>query len=291
MNNWILPDLASALMLGFYDTSKKSAVLSNNVVMVLFLTTLFTAIFSPVLLLLTGQLASSWRCPFSTYLLIWIKSLIVGSSWYFGYQALAQIPLSLWTPIRATAPLWTFLCALLFYHEVPTFWKGIGMLLIFTGYYVLSIWGHKEGFTLKDSPGIRYCLAGTILGALSATYDKFLLNVRHIPVGTVQLYFCFNLAILFLIVILAFPKVRTRSRFKWRWAILSSALLLLVADYIYFYAVSLPDIQISQVSLVRRTSSLVSFAMGAIVYKDKHIGGKAIALLLILCGVAIMALL
>ena len=82
-----------------------------------------------------------------------------------------------------------------------------------------------------------------------------------------------------------------RTPFTWRWPILSSALLLLVADYLYFYAVSLPDIQISQVSLVRRTSSLVGFAFGAFVYKDKHICGKFIALLMILAGVAIMALL
>ena len=153
MNSWILPDLASALSLGFYDASKKAAVRSNNVVLVLFFTTLLCALFSPVLLACTGQLASSWRCDLPTYFLIWIKSLIVGGSWYFGYLALDMLPLSIWTPIRATAPLWTFIGGLIFFHEVPTFWKGIGMLSIFAGYYILSVWGNREGFTLKDSPG------------------------------------------------------------------------------------------------------------------------------------------
>ena len=62
------------------------------------------------------------------------------------------------------------------------------------------------------------------------------------------------------------------------------------ADYAYFYAVSMPDIHISILSLVRRCSCIVTFAFGVWYFRDLNIRRKVIALALILAGVAILAL-
>ena len=63
-----------------------------------------------------------------------------------------------------------------------------------------------------------------------------------------------------------------------------------VADYSYFYALACEEAPISMISLVRRCSCAVSFFLGAAIFRDKNIKSKALALLLLLLGAALLAL-
>jgi drug/metabolite transporter (DMT)-like permease len=66
--------------------------------------------------------------------------------------------------------------------------------------------------------------------------------------------------------------------------------LLIVADYLYFYALSLPDTQISILSLLRRCSCIVTFTAGSFLFRDKNVKIKAAALAAILAGVFLLAM-
>jgi len=57
-----------------------------------------------------------------------------------------------------------------------------------------------------------------------------------------------------------------------------------MADFAYFYALSLDGAMISVVSMVRRSSVLVSFTVGAFVFHEKNLRSKAIDLFLVLLG-------
>ena len=79
-------------------------------------------------------------------------------------------------------------------------------------------------------------------------------------------------------------------KFTWRWSIPATGVLLIIADWLYFYALSLPDTQISILSLLRRCSCVVTFAVGSFYFRDKNIKVKAAALAAILAGVVMLAL-
>ena len=55
-----------------------------------------------------------------------------------------------------------------------------------------------------------------------------------------------------------------------------------MADFVYFYALTDPDAMISVVSMVRRGSVLVSFAIGALIFKEKNLRSKAVDLVFVL---------
>ncbi len=292
MNNadWFVPVLLSACCLGGYDLCKKQAVKDNSVLMVLFLATLSGSSLYVVCTSLMGVFGDMWKCSWNAYWLVWIKSLIVGSSWMCVYYSLLTLPLSIAAPIRATSPFWALIGAMFLYNEIPGLLDGAGMLLIFAGYYGFSVMGHKEGLTLRKSRGLQLIIIGTLLGAASGLYDKYLINVLGIPPGTVQLHFSIDLVLLFGAVLLA-RRLRGRlPAFHWCWQIPLSGILLIMADFLYFYAVSRPDIHISQVSLVRRFSCVITFFLGAAVFKEKNMRGKALALVLIVCGIVMLAL-
>ena len=288
---WFLPVLGSALGLGFYDLCKKHAVRENSVMPVLFYATLCGSTLFAVMTFLFGDWRACVSCTSSVWILILLKSLLVAASWTFVYYAMRDLPISLASPIRASAPLWTFFGSMLLYSEIPTWWQGIGMLSIFAGYYFFSVFGKLEGFSWRSSRGMHWIILGTLLGAASALYDKYLLGILHLPRGTVQFWFSVDLV---WILGLAYA-IRTfcfgqKHAFQWRWSIPVTGILLIAADYLYFYALSLPDTYISVVSLVRRCNCLVTFFVGVIWFKEKNIRKKAFALLLILLGVFMLAL-
>lgn len=61
-------------------------------------------------------------------------------------------------------------------------------------------------------------------------------------------------------------------------------------DWCYFHALAQSGVAISIVSLIRRSSVVVTFAMGAVIFGEGNLRRKAIALAAILAGVLILTL-
>lgn len=291
MHLWLLPIALSALCLGFYDLCRKHAVHDNSVVEVLLISTSSGALIFLIMTAIFGDLRASATCSMIQFGLLFGKSLLVGTSWACVYLAMRRMPISIAAPIRATAPFWTVLGGLLLYHEIPGIVRGFGMLLILFGYYRFSVIGALEGFSLKHRD-VHLIVLGTLLGSISALYDKYLLNILQIPPQTVQFYFSINLVLIYAIAFGAIVQIQgaRRPRFEWRWSIPMTGILLILSDFTYFHAVSLPDVPISVLSLFRRSSIVITFVVGAYLFRDKFMRKKAWALLIILIGVAIIAL-
>lgn len=288
---WFLPIIESALGLGFYDVCKKHAVRGNSVMPVLFFATLTGSLTFVAGILLFGDFRSAISCSPRVWSLLLLKSLLVGASWTCVYYAMRDLPISLAAPIRASSPLWTFLGGLILFQEIPDFRQAFGMILIFGGYYFFSVLGRMEGFSFRRSRSIHLILLGTLLGAASALYDKYLLNTVRIPRDTVQLWFSIDLVfILGAAYLIRRFALKSVYRFEWRWTIPATGILLILADFLYFYAVSIPDIHISILSLVRRCNCVVAFGFGCWLFHDANVKRKAVALLFILLGVAVLGL-
>ena len=96
--HWFLFATISAILLGFYDVCKKQSLKDNAVIVVLFLNTLISSvIFLPFLVL---SLSGLWapgdalyvpEIPLQSHLAIAIKSILVLSSWFFGYIGIKHL--------------------------------------------------------------------------------------------------------------------------------------------------------------------------------------------------------
>ena len=290
LSSWVMPILFSSLALGFYDIGKKHAVRDNAVTPVLFLATFSGSAFYLVVTLVMGNFFAYAKCDLATWLLIVLKSALVAGSWWCVYYSMRDLPISLAGPVRASSPLWTLIGALLIYREWPTLVQAVGMVTVLAGYYRFSELGKLEGITLRHR-GVILLMLGTLLGAASALYDKYLLGIIMIPRTTLQFWFSVNLVVVIgaALLVTSLGKMETR-RFEWRWTIVATGILLIVADWLYFYALSVPGRQISILSLVRRSNCVVSFAFGCWFFHDRNVKDKALALALIIIGVTVLAL-
>jgi len=290
--------LFSALFLGVYELCTKHAVRANSVVPVLFLSTLTGALVWLSLLAVQGLHPGLLPAALVTDPLTWtqhlqlvLKSVIVSASWVFTYLALKHLPLSLGSPIRATSPLWTLVGALLILGERPTALETLGVVTTLLSFVGLSLAGRREGVHFHRNQWVGFIVIGTLLGAVSALYDKYLLGRRHFSVPTVQAWFSIYLCLCFLPFAIGWRgRWWTRGNFQWRWSIPVIALALLVSDYLYFSALREPGSLVSLVMSLRRGSTLVAFAGGLWFFGERNGWQKLPAVLGILAGILLTVL-
>ncbi len=286
---WLLFAFLSASLLGFYDVFKKRSLSGNAVIPVLFLNTLFCSfIFLP---LLSGIPFGGWQVQ--KYVML--KSLIVLSSWVFGYIGMKHLPLTLVGPINATRPVMVLLGALLVFGERLNVYQWIGVIFAMVSFFLLGRSGKKEGIYFSHNKWVTCVVLAALLGAVSALYDKFLMApVENGGVGmdrmTVQSYYNFyQCAIMGVILLIMWmPKRKESTPFHWDWCIPLISIFLSAADFVYFYALSLDGAMVSIVSMVRRSSVIVSFLVGAFLFREKNLVSKAFDLVMVLLGMVFL---
>lgn len=279
---WILLAVCSAVGLGVYDIMKKISVRDNNVPIVLLLNTLFGTLFlSPVLISTAGTMTGH---PY-----IILKAIIVLSSWILGYFAIKHLPLTIQGPINASRPVIVLVGAVLIFGERLNMLQWAGILLGFMSLFFISRIGSKEGFSYKKSRWLWMSIGATCLGAISALYDKMLM--QHFRPLEVQAWYSFyQLLIMGAIVVILRRTGHADTPFKWRWAILGISLFLTTADIAYFYSLSIPGSMIAVVSMIRRGSVLVSFIYGALILREKHLAIKLADLSLLFLSLILLIL-
>lgn len=289
---WLGLAFVSAFFLGCYDISKKISVGNNAVIPVLFFNTLFcTLLLFPLFFIsrvAPGVLGDTVffvpSVPAETHLYIFVKSVIVLTSWILGYFAIKHLPLTITGPINATRPVMTLVGAMLIFGERLNVYQWIGVILTIVSFFLLSMSGKKEGISFKNNKWIIFIFLATLTGAMSGLYDKFLM--QRFSSTSVQFWFNFYQCLMMGIIMLFlwYPKRKKNTPFTWKWSILLVSLFLTIADFVYFYALTDPDAMISIISMVRRSSVLVSFAGGVLLLREKNLKAKAADLVLIVIG-------
>ena len=310
---WLFLAFTSAALLGFYDVCKKHALQGNAVLTVLWLNTLFCSLlFLPAIVLSAmGVLDSSTPCyvPATTgteQCYIFLKAIIVLASWLCGYYGMKWLPLTIVGPINATRPVMVLVGAMLVFAERLNAYQWIGVCLAIVSFFLLSISGKKEGIDFRHNKWIVLVVMAALFGAVSGLYDKYLMapaanGGTGINRMTVQSYYnLYQLALMSVAVSLmrwhqarhaaTHDKAQPAAAFHWTWTIPLISVFLSVADFAYFYSLSLTGAMISVVSMIRRSSVVVSFFVGALLFHERNLRGKIIDLALVLLGMLFLYL-
>jgi len=288
---WLGFALVSALFLGLYDVSKKQSLKDNAVIPVLWFNTLFCSLLMLPFTLLswkTGVLDGSiFYVPtagWELHRLLMIKAFIVLGSWIFGYFGMKHLPITLFGPINATRPIIVLLGGLLLFGERLNLYQWIGVIIAVISFYMLSVSGRKEGITFYKNKWVFCVIMATILGAVSALFDKYLLGrFNNMFVQAWSNFYQLTLMTVILFT-LWWPTRKHTTPFQWKWPIIFIAVFLTLADYAYFVSLASSASMVSIVSMIRRSSVIVSFLCGALLFHEKNLKSKVIDLLLVLLG-------
>ena len=295
---WLVLAFLSAALLGFYDSFKKKSLDGNAVIPVLFLNTLFSSlIFLPFITLsrttgiLDGTIFHVSTGGWEVHKFILLKSCIVLASWMLGYFGMKHLPLTIVGPINATRPVMVLVGALLVFGERLNLWQWAGVLLAVMSFFMLSRSGRKEGIDFEHNKWIWMIVGAAVLGAVSGLYDKYLMAPQQeggAGLDTMMVQSWYNVYQCFMmggvLVFMWWPHRKRTTPFRWDWTIVFISVFLSAADFVYFYALSIPGAMISIVSMIRRGSVVVSFLFGAVAFHEKNLKSKLVDLLLVLLG-------
>ena len=278
---WVWLSVCSAVLLGVYDVAKKQALKRNGVLWVLLVATALSALFmSPCLS----------AGPLTDHLKLVAKACLVTASWVSGLIGLKLLPLTTVSTIKASRPVFVVAFSIILFGERLNIWQWIGVIVVFTALWLLSRSSRKEGISFTSNKGVAWMAVSVLTGAASALYDK------HIMASMEPLFvqsWC-NLYITAILgIILIIKKLREKSAFiafKWDWTLVIVALLITIADALYFFALKQEGAMLSVISLVRRCSVIVTFVTGALLFKEKNLRSKALVLLVLLIGMTIIVI-
>ncbi|MBO5025870.1 MAG: DMT family transporter [Bacteroidaceae bacterium] len=299
---WLILAFLSAFLLGFYDVFKKKSLNGNAVIPVLLLNTLFSSLIFLPFIVLSANGTLSEDSLFYTHTYGWeehkyilMKSVIVLSSWLFGYFGIKHLPITIVGPINATRPVMVLVGALTFFGERLSLFQWIGVITAMVSLYLLSRTGKKEGIDFRHNKWIVFVLAANILGALSGLYDKYLMAAPEnggVGLDKMAVQSWYNIYQFFMmgamLLILWLPTRKRTTPFHWEWSIILISIFLSAADFVYFYSLSLDGAMISIVSMIRRGSVIVSFLFGAMVFHEKNLKAKVVDLALVLLSMVFL---
>ncbi|NLZ19528.1 MAG: EamA family transporter [Bacteroidales bacterium] len=276
---WLWLTVCSALLLGSYDIVKKQALKRNGVYWILIGATGLTTLF---------------LCPFlsplspSGHLRLIFKAVLVSTSWVSGLIAMKHLPLTTVSTIKASRPMFVVIFSIILFGERLNALQWLGVAIVMAALFLSSRSKRHETDRKTSAKGMVYMIVSVISGAASALYDK------HIITGfePLALQSWTNLYITLLLALILLVRYFTdREHFEpfvWDWKILLIAVLITAADALYFYAVKQPGAMMSVISTVRRSSVLVTFLGGALILKEGHIKDKALDMVLMMAGIALL---
>ena len=290
--SWTAWILLSAFYLALYDLAKKASARNNAVLTVLLCSTCCGCAAFIAGISVCGKLPAVFANTNEQVLLLAaIKSVIVATSWVFTFYALRTLPITIATPIRASAPALVFIAAFFLYGEIPSWVQAIGMLAVFGGYFAFSWAGKHEGIDFFRNKAVWSAIAGAGFSALSSIWDKYVFQVRAMPVETVQFFFQVGLVCVYALILSGQRLLKLpHDRFEFRFTIPFVGILLAAADWLYFKGLAVPEAPISVGSLLRRFSVVITFVLGARFFHETNLKRKALALAAILVGVILLCI-
>ena len=294
---WIWLALISAVMLGFYDVAKKYALKRNGIYFVILAATAFSTLF---------------LCPFLSagpaayHLKIAVKALIVTVTWLSGMEALRLLPITTVSTFKASRPMFVVLFSIIIFGERLNVWHWLGVAAVAVALWLLGAASGKEGFRFGSGRGFWALVISMATGVASALWDKYIIKsfVFDGPLSPVyaalpaelqvplflqswtNLYITAILAVI--VAVKAIREGSAREHFRWDWALLAIAVLITLSDAVYFLAISQEGSLLSVIALVRRFSIVVTFVVGAIIFREGKIKGKSVALAFMIAGILLL---
>lgn len=279
---WLWMSVCSAVLLGIYDVVKKQSLKRNGVLYVLLGATALSALF---------------LCPFleagtpNYHLALIFKAVLVTTSWVSGLLGMKYLPLTTVSTIKASRPVFVVAFSIILFGEKLNVWQWAGVVMVIAALYLLSVSSKKEGIHFTSNKGVACMAVSVLAGAASALYDKHILGNMDMEPLFVQSWA--NVYITALLVICVLVKAlidgpEKRERFSWDWRLLVIAVFITASDMLYFFSLKDEGAMLSIISMLRRCSVVITFVLGAILFKEKRIKDKAIDLGVLLAGLTLL---
>lgn len=281
MYSWLWLVIASGILLGFSDITKKETFKKNSVITVLALYSIFSFLF------VSFEFSNAINLGSDKILIILFKTFIVFLVWILSFTAIKNLPISVITPFDTLNPMFSIIFGVFFLNEKLALFQFLGIFVMLLSYYFIGKVGSKEVTRIFRNKYFYFMIISAVLNAVSATIDKIVL--KTVNPGQMQFWFSLFMAI-FYIVSLIFMRCagKDKSSIKFDYHIPVLSMLMILSDRVYFMALNIPSSEISIVMPLRKVSIFVSVIIGGLIFKEKNLKQKFWCICLLIFGILLL---
>ena len=286
---WVLYAFGSALFAGLTAILAKCGIRKTDSTVATAIRTIVVLAFSWGMVFLVGSEAQLAEISGRTLLFLVLSGLATGASWLCYFRALQISDVNKVVPVDKSSTVLTILLAVLFLHETLSWTRGIGMVCIAAGTYLMIEKKQSVGAEQKqDRAWLAYALGAAVFAALTSILAKIGIEGVESNLAT-AIRTCVVLVMAWAIVA-AKGKLEQVARIDPReLAFLAASGIATGASWLlYYYAIAAG--QVSVVVQIDKLSIVVSVLFARLAFNEKLSHRSAIGLFLIVLGTAALAI-
>lgn len=279
---WIIFAFGSALFAGLTSILAKCGIKNTDSNVATALRTIIVLIFSWIMVFISKSQSTLYNINTKTLIFLILSGIATGASWLCYFKALQIGDVNKVTPIDKSSTILTMLMAFIFLGEEITFIKGISMILIGIGTYLMII--KKENVTVenKSNAWLIYALGSAIFASLTSILGKVGIENIDSTLGT-AIRTIVVLIMAWIVVFVSKKQNTIRDIDKNSWIFLFLSGIATGGSWLCYYR-ALQMGPASVVVSIDKLSILVTIVFSYIVFKEKLNKKSALGLLLIVIG-------
>ena len=287
---WILFAFGSAIFAGLTAILAKCGIRKTDSDAATAIRTIVVLIFSWIMVLITGSIGTIGSLSTKTWIFLILSGMATGASWLCYFKALQMGDVNKVVPIDKSSTILTIILAFIFLGEPITLVKGIAVVLIGVGTFMMI--QKKETADEPEKPKGRswliYALLSTVFASLTAILGKVGIEGVESNLGT-AIRTCVVLVMAWVVVFVKGKQHTIREIPKNELGFICLSGLATGGSWLCYYK-ALHDGMASVVVPIDKLSILVSIAFSFIVFKERLTKKAAVGLCLIVAGTLIMLL-
>ncbi len=283
---WILFALGSALFAGLTSVLAKCGIRKTDSDAATAIRTIVVLIFSWLMVWIVGSAPTITTLSTKTWVFLILSGLATGASWLCYFRALQLGNVNKVVPIDKSSTVLTILLAIVFLGEPVSWFKGIAVILIGIGTFMMIEKKADSGENPEKKRWLLYAVLSAVFASLTSILGKIGIDGVESNLGT-AIRTCVVLVMAWLIVLIKGKQHTLKVIPQNELGFICLSGLATGASWLCYYK-ALQDGLASVVVPIDKLSILVSIGFSALVFKE-HLSKKAaFGLALIVVGTLMM---
>lgn len=287
---WILFAFGSAVFAGLTAILAKCGIRKTDSDAATAIRTIIVLIFSWIMVLITGSIGTIGSLSSKTWMFLILSGIATGASWLCYFKALQLGDVNKVVPIDKSSTILTIILAFIFLGEPITPVKGIAVVLIGIGTFMMIQKKETvdEPEKAKGGSWLIYALLSTVFASLTAILGKVGIEGVESNLGS-AIRTCVVLVMAWVLVFVKGKQHTIREIPKNELGFICLSGLATGGSWLCYYR-ALHDGMASVVVPIDKLSILVSIAFSYIVFRERLTKKAVVGLCMIVAGTLIMLL-
>lgn len=283
---WVLYAFGSALFAGLTAILAKCGIRKTDSTVATAIRTIVVLAFSWGMVFLVGSEAQLAEISGRTLLFLVLSGLATGASWLCYFRGLQIGDVNKVVPVDKSSTVLTILLAVLFLHETPSWTRGIGMVCIAAGTYLMIEKKQSTGAAKAGGSWLLYAAGSAVFASLTSILGKIGITGVESNLGT-AIRTGVVLIMSWMMVFVTGKGAQVRAIPKNELGFICLSGLATGGSWLCYYK-ALQDGPASVVAPIDKLSILVTILFSYLVFHEKLSKKAAIGLILVVGGTLLM---